>query len=292
MITMQMPFVHRSTSDLSELAVGNIEANIARFERTIGLFLGTDWPMLSESLTAGLLMEQGHSVRALSHALTANAVIKNRSTPETKFCAMATLLCILDTLGKENEAERVIKNISSGIEGNKSYYLKGNFNALLTRRKLMSHNTQAAHDWLSGYESTLDNDLCLYGLYMTFTTCRAYITCGDYDSAIIFLTKALEIASAHDRPLDIIEAQMLLSIAHWKRKHNFQNEALCYMKEAVSTAHPYSYTRIFVNEAPELVEILQLVLNGIEHQSKKNSDLSDFIKTLYLKMLESKKTLP
>jgi LuxR family maltose regulon positive regulatory protein len=110
-----------------------------------------------------------------------------------------------------------------------------------------------------------------------------YIALGNYSSAIILLTKILELAKVYHRTLDIIEAQILLSIAMHKKKHSFQEDALRFLEEAVTTAYPYRYTQIFLNEAAAIAGMMHKLQKRLE-QKKDDLDFISSVRMLVLKM--------
>jgi LuxR family maltose regulon positive regulatory protein len=81
------------------------------------------------------------------------------------------------------------------------------------------------------------------------------------------LIKILELAKVYRRTLDIIEAQLLLSIALWKKKRSFQDDALRYLEDAVATASPYRYTQIFLNESSNISGMMQRLLKRAEQKA-------------------------
>jgi LuxR family maltose regulon positive regulatory protein len=280
-ITMNMPFAHRSVCDFSELASGEgMETDAAVLS---GWLVGEEKGILFKCLMAELFLEQGDLEKAQAYAHGANAEINKFTVPEFKWCAMAALACILDVLGQNNEAETQIKNISSMIEKDKAYHLYGNYNAFLTRRKLISDGPETAKKWLSEHETPPDDSLTLYGLYASFTTCRAYMALGNYSCAVILLTKILELALVYNRPLDIIEARLLLSITLWKKKRGVREDAIRYLEDAVTAAYPYRYTQIFINEAADISGMMQRLLKKME-QKAGDTLLVNFIRMLVLKM--------
>lgn len=281
-ITMNMPMLHRSISDFSEFACEDTEAGIESLGGVVGWLFGEEWELIAESLTSGLLYEQGLLERAHIHALAANAAIKRHFAPELKFCAMSVLICVLDALGQPDEAKKVLSNLALAIEQDRAYYLNYNLNALTVRRKFQKGDMKAAGNWLIKHETDLHDNLTLRGTYETFTTCRAYITIGNYDSAIILSTKLLELAKAYNRPLDIIEAQILLAISYWKKKRGFQGEAIQHLEDAVSAAYGFGYMQLFANEGAELAGMLQRLQRRTEQRSDESMTPAGFIKTLYL----------
>jgi LuxR family maltose regulon positive regulatory protein len=286
-ITMNMPFRHRSNSDYSELALGDTETDTNTFCKLTSWMGGEDSEVLNKCLIAELLLEQGELEKAYSYAHSAVAGINNLTTPAAKWCAMATLVYADDALGHEHEAKITIKHISIMIEKDRAYHLNSNYNAFLARRSIASGDLEAARTWVSKYDQTVDDSIHLYGLYTAFTICRVYIALGNYGSAVILLTKILELAKAYHRILDIIEAQILLSIAMRKKKHSFLEEALRFLEEAVKTAYPYRFIQIFLNEAADIAGMMQRLVKRAE-QKKEDASFISFMRMLVLKMPKDK----
>jgi len=110
---------------------------------------------------------------------------------------------------------------------------------------------------------------------------------GDYDSAIILLTKVLGLAETFDRTLDIIEAKILLAIAYWKKKRTFEKEVMKLLESAVSLAYGYGYTQLFVNEGAELSNMLKRLEKRVQQLNKDAQSVpASFVKMLYLKTME------
>ena len=283
-VSSHMPSVHRGVMDFSDLTIGDFEENHKKFTDKIKWMFGEEFDMLSNTLAANLLYELGSLEKSYKHALTANAQINSNFTPESKFCAMATFVTVLDSLEHVNDANRIIKQIAVVIEKDRAYYLNNNFNALLVRRKILHGDTKAAACWLSEHESASQEPVSLYKIYFLTTICRAYIVNEEYNPAIILLNKILHLVRAYNRTLDIIETLILLSIAYWKKKRNFQDEALGFLEEAVSIAFKYKYNQIFINDAVQLAGAMRRLQKQIEQRKDKKSDMLSFIKMLNLKM--------
>lgn len=285
-ITQNMPLLHRSSRDFSEWALMDVEATMAEVTPVLRGLFGEEADVLVECMTAGLLYEQGHSERAYSHALSAGVEIKEHFAAETKFCAMAIHVYIADAMNKHGQADDVIGRIAGMIERDGAFFLDYNFKAMVARRAFANGNMQAADDWLSENVTQLYSDLDFHRLYGHITTCRAFITKGDYDSAIILLTKVLELATALNRPLDIIETRILLSISCWKKKRSLQSEAIQHLEQAVLLAHSYGYTQMFAGMGAELSGMLLRLQHRAEQRSGDNPPPASFIKLLYMKAAE------
>ncbi|MCL2377578.1 MAG: LuxR C-terminal-related transcriptional regulator [Defluviitaleaceae bacterium] len=281
-VSMHMPVMHRGMRDLSELAVGDAAENCNVLMQNAGRMLGEEGPLMCEVVKAGLLYEQGRLDMAYEYAINANTKIKKHFMTESVFCAMSILVYIMDAIKETDEAAEIIKSIENLIDENKAYHLSGNFNALTKRRKIIQGDLSAAASWL---ETQTFKDINLRGIYTDFALCRALIAIGRYDSAIIRLRNIYEITSEFNRPLDIIEAQILLAIAYWNRKRKYQKKALDYLEGAVSAAHPFGYTQMFLNNGAELSGMLNRLLNRTNQLTKKPH--ISFIRMLCLKLNEN-----
>jgi len=286
--SLHMPFLHRAIKDHSEMAIGNVVENYTTMQSKIGWLLGEEAPVLFLTMIADMLYEKGDLKQAYEYAIRATAESKSHFLSEANFCAMSILVYVLDALDGKDEkgpmaASGVLESILQLIEDTKSYELLHSFNALSVRRKIVAGNIKAAEEWLGSQNS---ENPTLYKMYANFTTCRAFIATGKIDFAIILLKKILGIATAFNRPLDIIEVQILLSIAYRKKKGRFQDCALDYLDDAVCAAYPYGYVQMFVNDGAELAGMLYKLINRVRQRKGDDSELLSFVRLLYLKTRE------
>jgi len=286
MAALHMPVLHRGIRDFSDAAIGDVVESGNAMLSNAGWMAGEESSVLVETIMAGLLYEQGHLEKAYEHAINAKVGLKDHFMIDTYFCAMSIIVCVLDALDEKesNEADAVLQSISNMIEENRAYHLSHDFSALTLRRKFTSGNIKAAEEWL---DLQADFDSTLHGVYYNFTTSRAFIIIRKYDSAIIMLKKVLKIASAYNRPLDTIEARILLAIAYWKKKRGFQREALEHLEVAVFTAYPYGYTQMFVNDGVALTAMLHKLMNRAKQLKEDGDKPISFIKMLYSKVQEN-----
>jgi len=285
-IPMETPKFHRGIRDFSDIAIGDVFENIDTLVLDAGWVFGEELPMVKETLKAGILYEQGKLEEANKHAILAVAEMKSHFSVELNFCALSILVCVLDALGEKNsvEAESVLKTTLKMIEDNRAYHLLHNFSAFSMRRKIAAGDIKTAEEWLN---EDIFTTPASYKTYTNITTCRAFIVTGRYDSSIILLKKILELACAFNRPLDIIETQILLAIACWK-KQGFQKEAMEHLENAVRTAYPYGYVQMFVNDGTILAGMLHKLINRVKQQEKEDSKPLSFIKLLYSKARHKK----
>ncbi|MCL2564415.1 MAG: LuxR C-terminal-related transcriptional regulator [Defluviitaleaceae bacterium] len=288
--SLHMPFLHRALKDYSEMAIGNVIDNCKMLQSNIGWILGEEATMLLQILTAELLYEKGDLEQAYEYAVMAAAEAKSHFLPESTFCAMSILVFVLDALNREGDkgsmaASKVCESISQLIEETKSYELLHNFDALSTRRQIAVGNIKAAKGWIDSQNS---ESPILYKMYADFTTCRAFIATENFDCAIILLKKVLGIARAFNRTLDIIEVQILLAVAYWKKKGKFQDIALDHLDAAVCMAYPYGYVQMFVNEGAKIAGMLHKLTNRVKQRKEGGSGLFSFVRLLYLKSRDYK----
>ena len=73
-------------------------------------------------------------------------------------------------------------------------------------------------------------------------------------NAIRLAERMVNLAHSYKRPLDEMEAEMLLSIAHWYDES--RKSAQEHMKAALLISQQYKYTQIFINHAGDVIPIL------------------------------------
>jgi len=288
-VPMETPMFHRGIRDFSDIAIGDVNTNINLLASKFGWVFGKELAMVNEIVKAEILYEQGNLEEASTHARMALEEVKNHFPLELTFCAYAIYVCVQDSLNNKDseETKAALASMSKRIDDSKAYHLVHNFSAFTVRREMMAGDIKAAEDWLN--EKAFENPT-LYKMYSDITTCRALIITEKYDSAIILLKKILAIVYAFNRPLDIIETRILLAIAYWKKKREFQNEALEYLEEAVWTAQHYGFVQMFVNDGAELAGILHKLMGHIKQRKDGDTKYLNFVKQLYTKASRKSKT--
>jgi len=289
-ISQNMPFAHRCSRDFSEYAPDNINA-FKLFRETIGVLIGDEYETAELAIRAGLAYECGNINTAHEFALSANAKVKEHFSPEIQFCAFMILAAVLDAFGRRADAEKNLEAADAMIERYKAYYLNANFRAFYCRLALADGDVETAQNWIKGNEESPYNAISFYKLYRHFTGARAYIVIEDYNTAILYLKKLLELSQSYRRPLDIIEACTLLAIAYRKKSGSGRAAALEYLEQAISEAYKYGYTQIFTNEGADLVNMLHIMQKrAVQSDFHKNGGVPvTFIKSLYFSALAASK---
>jgi LuxR family maltose regulon positive regulatory protein len=287
-LTNNQPFFHRSIRDFTEFLT-DTDTNFALLKKTLGAVIGDEFDTIENGIRAGLHYEQGDMQKAHAYALEANAGIREHFSPEIKFCALVILAEIYYETKQTADLQKTLANITAMIERNRAYYLGANYQAYLCRRKLNDGDEAAAKKWLRDYPADTQKELSYFKLIQHFITARAYITAGDYGTAILFIKRLLALCEAYRRPIDIIESRILLAIAYWKKGRGFQGDALHVITDAIVSAYRYGYTQVFANEGAELVNMLHRL-----HLAAAVKDYSGvlpgaFAKTLYIMALSRSK---
>ena len=284
-ICMQtFPFLHRSGD-----FIFNSDENRRILEETIGTITNEEYNILDELINAGLAYERGSLSKAYKLALSANVKLKDGFALEIQFCSHMILTAILDAQGHHAEALKILNAAMTMIETHKAYYLNENFQAFSCHFKLSYGDAEAAVNWLKQHSAPPYETLSFYKMYQHFTTARAYISVGDCNMAILFLKKLQILCEQYQRPLDIIEVNILLAIAYWKKVRGQQNDAFEPLEKAIILSREYGYTQIFANEGAALSTML--------HKLQKRSVQKDYygglssteVKTLYTTALAREK---
>ena len=279
--TVHIPLFHRGTRDLSEIAVGNVFENAMALNSELGWMFEDEGPTIALTIVAGLLYEQGHLQQAHEHATAAVAKVKSYFWPESKFCAMSVLACVLDALGDKCEAESILESMSRVIASGKADHLKYNLSAFAARRKIVAGDVKAAKDWVKGHTFQITT---VWSVYATITTCRAHIASEDYGLALILLRNVLEIAYSFNRTMDIVEVRILMAIVCWKKRKGFRSEALEHLEDACHIARPYGYIQMFTNEGAEIFGMLYKLQKRVEQRKNEDKEHLSFIKALCMEV--------
>jgi len=280
-ITQNMPYFHRSGRDFSEIAC-DLDRNLAWLKKGFSAVFGDEMPVIIGCLQAGILFEKGNINEAQNYALSACASIQPNGSAEMKFCAMVIFTSSLFAAGQTASANKMLTDIEDMIKRDNAFYLIPNFRAYQLTLRLSDGDRNAANEWLSYYSESPHGCPAFYKLYRYFTTARAYIVMGENDMAILLLKKLLILAENYKRPLDIIEALILLAIAHQKKGKAGLNTAQDYLEKAAAIAHKYKYTQIFANEGAELTTMLHRFQKRAAQSSYAGDVPSDFVKALYI----------
>jgi LuxR family maltose regulon positive regulatory protein len=285
-VTQNMPLFHRSMRDFTEFST-NTETSLALTGKSIGVIFGAEFSVMENCITAGLLYEKGDLNAAHGYAIKACASLRGVFSPELKFCALMVLANVYMGQGLMTDHRQLLVQTAEMIEKDKAYYLNANFEAYRFRCKLSDGDREAAKQWLEQCKYNHTESVAFYQLYCHFTTARALICMGDYNAALLLLQKLLTLCEEYRRPLDCIEANILLAVAHWKKGQRYQKDAMGILECAMLQAQQTGYTQLFAAEGAELVNMLQKWRLRTTNDDEPLT--SAFVKTLYLAALAQSK---
>ncbi len=252
--TQNLPFYHRSMRDFSEYHELQDE-DLACFNDTLGVFVGGNSAIYEQCLMAGIHYEKGNMLKALHHALNAQArtgELGGELSPEAFLAANAILAQALYALGAANEANRVLSRTEARL--NETWrFLIPNLKAVQAEHAARAGDVDAVQEWLAVYASRSEH-LLFYQMPQHFATLRSYVAMEYFASAIRFGRRLLELAAAYVRPLDQTECCILLARAMLSAGKG--DNALEMMERAVTLASPYGFVQLFLNEGKTILPLL------------------------------------
>jgi len=275
-ITQELPFIHRSFRDFSELALLDEKEILSLFQNV------PQWlcPFMN-AVFAGIHYEKGNYEYATYFNKLATEAVSPKTPPDLSLSIKIMQASIDETepaVAKANPLSRSIR-------------------AYKARRRFKQGDTLAAEKWLAENNTNPLKRILLYDTYTYFTTVRALLLCDEPEQALLLLVKLRRQSELNKRPLDIIETDILRVIAYNMHK-NFK-KALEAMTSALISAQKYGFTTLFINEAREIYTTLNdlsfhITRSGETHGidldflsfilSKASKKLSkNFIRTLYNK---------
>ena len=258
--TAAMPMLHRSLMDHSDLARGrDLYVQAARRRRAFTPLLGNEHQVMLECQLAGILYESSRLPEACFRALRGQEMME--TTPcraEVRFSADLILSAILRGMGRADEASKIEAETERRIEEEGLLPLRPSLRAWRYAARIAGGDVSAAREWLDTYSAPLTGGLPLYRMYQHFVTVRALLAVREDALAVLFGEKLLRLGMNFRRRLDMIEASLLLSIAH-RNLGNRKKSLLC-MKRALKIAALCNFPRLFIDDAPALAPILDALL--------------------------------
>ncbi|CAM1381281.1 LuxR C-terminal-related transcriptional regulator [Fretibacterium fastidiosum] len=262
--TAAMPMLHRSLMDQSDLARGrSLYAQAERRRKAFTSFLGNEHLVILECHLAGILYESGRLPEACFRALKAQEMME--TTPcraEVRFSADLILSAILRGMGRRDEATRIEAETERRIEREGLLPLRPSLRTWRYASRIAGGDGTAAREWLDTYAPPLADRLPLYRMHQHFVTVRALLAVREDALAVLFGEKLLKLGMDFRRQLDVIEASLLLSIAH--RNLGNRKKSLFYIERALKIAALCNFSRLFIDDAPALAPILDALLRAFK----------------------------
>jgi LuxR family maltose regulon positive regulatory protein len=266
-LTLQLPFVHRSIRDFSELTE---EGVIKKLEHSFGKLLYDLFPTGKLCLLSGLSLEKNHLDTALDYALQAKKASEDIESPEIIFCAHNQLSAVY--LAMENTAllKSSLMETEHYLRRSNARFLDQNFLAWKTKIRLMDADKKTAKEWLDNYfVSDEDRDsveqIPLYKVFQYFTTVRAYIVLNNGNKALAIIESLIQFARNYRRPLDLAEAMTLKACLEWAC--GSRSEAAATLEEVLQEMQNRNFIRIIADEGAAVVPVLKRIADTISAKS-------------------------
>ena len=284
-LSQGLPFFHRSYRDHSDCAE-DLDEKLRRMRVALERLVGIEYETVENCIRAGMFYEKGMMEKAHFFAAKAVGGVHDDTSLETAFCAYMIFASALYAMHRISAADELVEGVHAHLLAQENAYLLANLRAFTAQRKFCGGDAAAARAWLaSGLGDPEDGNLFLYNIYCHFTTAKAYIVTGATGTAIPFTEKLLSFCEAYNRPLDIIDASLLLSIA--LRKEKRAREADSALVRAVEIAQRYGFVQPFVAESAKLsADLGRLSHRLLQPQFKDKLD-SVFVKSLYFATLRA-----
>lgn len=290
-LTMQLPFIHRSARDYSELTDEELYDDVYNI---FGAVLRGDCEVAMTGTLSGLLYEQSRLAEALEKAIYSKSLIIDATNPEIAFCIQIHIAAICAAKGDFEAYEAALNELEQFIAQRNILQIMPNFKAFAVRHRLRKNDCAAAAGWLSNYFVTEMKAAEFYKIYRHFTTVRAHIVLGGFETALPSAEKLRILAEAFNRPLDTAEAWMLISVIYWKTGN--RNKAFEAIETSLAILEPGRFIRVVADEGEWVLPMLSTLKKAAEKERYRGKVGSKFLHEVYLAAHEQAKrvsaTLP
>lgn len=268
-----LPYMHRSNRDYCDLVTAG-EGIVNKLTDTFGKILGTEWVYVKPGLLAGFDYEQNKLHKALTLATESNERFDEAvNSVEGLFCARIILHSAHHALGHTREAALALDNLKELVD--REQYFIPNFTAYKTRYQLWDADKQAALDWLDNYFVTEGRQVELYRVFQHFVTARAYLVLCETGKARAQLARLKDFATHYRRPVDLAEADVLLSVLCWAEGDKAQ--AVKLLEGVLMAMQPYGFIRVIVDEGASVLPILKKISAKTARQDYEDSLMARYV---------------
>jgi len=275
-MSLQMPFLHRSTRDYYELTDTKL---YNKLKKTFGKLLKKHYELVMHDVYAGLCLEQNRGIEALAEAQTAVSLLADWTVKEIRFATYMHLAAVYLALGKEDELA-VLLDETGRFVNESAQFLRPNFLAFVARVKLWNGDGQVAQEWLDNYFVGDDRILRSYRLYQYFTTVRAYIVLGELEKAKDLAERLRQMGEDFRRPQDAAEAGVLLSVILWAMDQKEKAQKM--METVLLEMQPHAFVRLIADEGVAVVPVLKKASGRAERADHSNGLDPVYVNNVYL----------
>lgn len=252
-MSLQMPFLHRSSRDYHELTDTRL---YDKLKKTFGKLLKSHYELVMHDVGAGLALEQNRVNDALTEARSAMSKLTDTTVNEVRFAAHMHLAAVYYTLGKDAELSECISETERFVMED-APFLRPNLLAFTARVKLWDGDVQAARKWLDHYFVNVSLTLTPYRLYQYFTTVRALAVLGDLEKAEDLAARLRQLGKDYRRPQDAAEAGALLAAVLWAAGR--RREAQETLEAVLFEMQPSGFVRLVADEGAAVLPVLKKI---------------------------------
>ena len=259
-ISMYRSVYYMTMNFLRDTRAAEFESFLMNYRNLISTY-----PGYAPLLRGELLYENGKIAEALPELAAAVSEAMDAGCPGALVPAMVTIARIKrargDILGATATVAECEKIVASYQKPHWSYMLK----AFQARLCTDAGKTEALDLWMEESRLGVYSQISRTREFELIVYARALIKKQRYDDAHILLTRLLSFAEGLGQNHSIVEILNLLAIATVKDLN--EDEAVKYIKRALSIGMDEGYVRSFVDELSPMISLLELFI-----RKKKNPD--------------------
>ncbi len=251
-VTGNLPSLLRGAKDLSQWTLKDTllyDSIRVPAEAVFGRYgLGLGEIALTESL-----LEKGDDVSGRLLTLAAlQENLRTRGTPEMGFVLTALLVRTLLSAGNPGKARELLERFRAEALEAGAIRLLPNIDAMRCRLSLME-GSPFASVWFSR-QAPGEEAFSGAERYRCLTKARCCIKYREYHPALLLLGRVLEDARRYDRPLDMLETLVLISICRHRMESPDWRE---HFARALELGANYGYVAVFAREGAALLPLLE-----------------------------------
>lgn len=251
-VTNGLPSLLRGGKDFSRW-VPEDEALRRGLRGPVEAVLGRAGVGAGEIALAESLLEKGEDISGRFLTLTAlRAELRARGTPEMEFVLTALLVRALCAAGEIGRARELLVQFRGEAAAAGASRLLPNIDAMHCRLSLLEDSSFAGR-WFTD-QAPGEDAFCATERYRCLTKARCYIQRGDYLAALLLLGRLLDDARRYDRPLDLLETLILISICRCRMD---QADWRSHFVRALELGAKYGYVAVFAREGAAVLPLLE-----------------------------------
>lgn len=206
-----------------------------------------------ELILTECLLEQGEDISDRFLTLAAlRTRLSTSGTPEMEFVLIALLVRALCAAGNLSTAQTLLTQFRAGAVQKNEPRILSNIDAMRCRLSLLEDGPFAS-DW-AVEPPPCEESLCWRESYHSLTRARCLIKEREHLAALLLLGRLLDDFQRCGRPLDRLEALILIAICRFRMGCGDWREHLAH---ALELGAQYGYTAVFTREGSALLPLLE-----------------------------------